>query len=198
MGSPTTNFLQHNPTAANQEADSTYVVDATRTGGLVTNQLVPSVWLNKILFQVSTFIAAFAQMMVNKGYTVLDSNLSTLATALANVVTLNDWTKGSTSYGFWEKSPSGKITQWGTIITSSSGHSVPVTFPTPFTNLASISIVVSPYMPASVSPNTKHMAEVDAGDSGSTPVSLTGFGVQSFDLGGSTVSDTVFWQAVGY
>src|SRR5487761_1455215 len=84
------NFLQHNPTAANQEDDSTYAGDSTRTGGIGVDQIMPSPWMNKIWYQSSTFIAAFAGALANKGYNLSDANLSTLEAVLANVLTTAD------------------------------------------------------------------------------------------------------------
>jgi hypothetical protein len=88
----TTNFLQHNPSESNQETDATYLGDATRTGGIATDQIMASTWMNKIWYQSSTFITAFANMMVNKGYTVLDTSLTNLTAAFASVLTLADVT----------------------------------------------------------------------------------------------------------
>lgn len=85
-----TNFLQHNPTAANQENDAQYNADSLRTGGIGTDAILPSEWLNKIWYQSSTFVAAFTQMMSNKGYTMLDADVNALAAQLANVITNAD------------------------------------------------------------------------------------------------------------
>jgi hypothetical protein len=106
-----TNFLQHNPSETNQENDATYAADSIRTGGIGTNEILPSVWLNKVWFQSSTFIAAFCNAMVTKGYTLLDSNLATLATVLANVLTLADSTFSFATNGY-VKFPGGLIIQW--------------------------------------------------------------------------------------
>lgn len=88
--SGTSNFLQHNPTAANQEIDSVYVTDSTRQGGISVDQIMSSEWMNKVWYQSSTFIAAFAGALANKGYTLSDANLSTLEAVLANVLTNAD------------------------------------------------------------------------------------------------------------
>jgi len=88
MGS--TNILQFNPTQANQETDSEYLVDSTRTGGAGVDALWPSVSANKTLYQISTLSAAFAQALANKGYTISDANLGTLTAVLANVLTTAD------------------------------------------------------------------------------------------------------------
>lgn len=80
----TSNFLQHNPSAANQENDATYNSDTTRTGGIGVDQILPSVWLNKVWFQASTFIAALANVIANfgSGYTITDTSISALETQL--------------------------------------------------------------------------------------------------------------------
>lgn len=87
---PGTNFLQFNPTQANQETDAQYLVDALRTGGYSLDAIVPSVLLNKATFQASTWIAAMGQMMANKGFTVSDANLATLTAVLTSIITTVD------------------------------------------------------------------------------------------------------------
>lgn len=84
------NFLQFNPGAANQETDSQYAADAQRTGGFIANQLLPSRLANKILYQVIQFIYAFAQMMAAKGYVMADTDAGALQTVLSNVRTNAD------------------------------------------------------------------------------------------------------------
>lgn len=102
--SGTTNFVEHNPTNANQENDATYQADATRSGGIVLNQALPSVWLNKVWTQSSRMATALALMLVNKGYSPVDgttpqtnnTSFSTattnLAAVLANILTFADLT----------------------------------------------------------------------------------------------------------
>lgn len=85
-----TNFLQFNPTQANQETDAEYAVDTTRTGGAGVGAEWPSNSANKTLYQGSTFYAAFAQMMANKNFVMSDANLGTLTAVLANVLTTAD------------------------------------------------------------------------------------------------------------
>lgn len=80
-----TNFLQWNPGGANQESDAAYSADVLRTGGATTGAIWGSPVANKQMYQAAIFITAFAQMMVNKGYTVLDSNFANLVAALTNV-----------------------------------------------------------------------------------------------------------------
>src|SRR5882762_3740852 len=89
-----TNFLQHNPTEANQDSDAQYLVDNTRTQGLGVDEIVPSIWMNKILYQISTFVAAFGQMMSNKGYNMSDADINVLEGVLANIITNADTKPG--------------------------------------------------------------------------------------------------------
>jgi hypothetical protein len=89
-----TNFLQHNPTEANQDTDGQYLVDNSRTAGLGVDQIVPSIWMNKVLYQVSTFVAAFAQTLSNKGYNCSDADINALEAVLANVITNADTKPG--------------------------------------------------------------------------------------------------------
>lgn len=86
----TTNFLQWNPSAINQKNDAGYVADSQRTGGIGSGQLDPSQTDNKFRFQVTTFIAAFCQALVAKGYTTSDAVLATLVTVLGNIMTQAD------------------------------------------------------------------------------------------------------------
>lgn len=88
MGS--TNFLQWNPAQQNQESDSAYLSDPQRVGGAPNGTPFPSVTSNKLFYQVSTGITALMQMMSNKGFTVDDTNISTLAATLAAIQTTAD------------------------------------------------------------------------------------------------------------
>ena len=85
-----TNFLQHNPTLANQQTDAQYAAEATRTGGIALDQLLASPWLNKVWYQSSTFVAALAGALAAKGYPTSDANLSVLEAVLAHLITTND------------------------------------------------------------------------------------------------------------
>ena len=87
----TSNFQDHNPALTNTESDATYATDALRTGGIATNNTLPSPWLNKIWRQSSVFCAAFGDMMAAKGYTVSDAVRSTLAGVLTNIMTAADF-----------------------------------------------------------------------------------------------------------
>jgi len=83
----TTNFLPFNPGAVNQENDATYAADALRNGGIPTDALFPSPLGNKMFFQWSQFIAAFAGMLADKNYSTSDANLANLKAVLANILT---------------------------------------------------------------------------------------------------------------
>lgn len=85
-----TNFLQWNPTSANQENDAAYLADSLRSGGAPVDALLPSATFNKLVYQVSTCVTALMQMMANKGFTVADANLGTLTSVLANFITTAD------------------------------------------------------------------------------------------------------------
>lgn len=88
-----TNFIQQNPGAANQETDAQYQADTLTTGGIGVDAILPSKWLNKLYYQCTTFVAAFAQMMANKGYAMSDANIANLEAVLANVLTTADTKK---------------------------------------------------------------------------------------------------------
>ena len=83
----TTDFIQFNPAAINQESDAQYLADSQRAGGYGVNNTVPSPLLNKFSYQTSTFCAAFCQMMAAKGYSTSDADVNVLAAVLANVIT---------------------------------------------------------------------------------------------------------------
>jgi len=95
-----TNFLQWNSTQANQESDSAYLADSQRTGGAPTGVEFPSATANKLFYQVSTFIAALSNSLVSKGYSPMDSNISSLQGVLANIVTFADLKPNLTSVSF--------------------------------------------------------------------------------------------------
>ncbi len=84
------NFIQQNPSTANQETDAQYQADSLTTGGIGVDAILRSSWLNKYFYQQSTFVAAFCQMMANKGYALSDASITTLEAVLANVLTNAD------------------------------------------------------------------------------------------------------------
>jgi len=84
------NFIQFNPGSVNQESDAAYAADTLRSGGITTNAIIPSVLLNKVLYQASTYIDAQAAAFAAKGYTVQDTVLATLTGVMGNVLTRAD------------------------------------------------------------------------------------------------------------
>ena len=84
------NFLQWNPTQSNQEDDAAYSADALRSGGAPTNAIFPSPTANKAFYQWSIFVAAFAAMLADKGYTLSDADFVNLKTVLSNILTQAD------------------------------------------------------------------------------------------------------------
>ena len=86
----TTNFLQFNPSQANQETDAAYLTDSVRTSGAGVDGIWPSDSANKTLYQASTMVAALAQMLANKGFSVSDANYAALVTQLGNILTTAD------------------------------------------------------------------------------------------------------------
>ena len=86
----TTNFQQFNPNGANMETDAQYSADALRAGGLANPSIFASALGNKLFYQTTTFIAAFAEALATKGYAKTDASLANLAAQLANVKTLAD------------------------------------------------------------------------------------------------------------
>jgi hypothetical protein len=92
----TTNFQQFNPPASNQETDAQYTADSQRSGGLTSGAIFPSNLGNKVLYQITTFIAALSQSLAAKGYSPVDGAASpstavaNLQSVLANLVTQVD------------------------------------------------------------------------------------------------------------
>lgn len=98
-----TNIQQFNPTAANQENDTTYTGDSQRVNGVATDAIIPSASINKSRYQVSTVAAALALALSNKGYVISDGSpgavplsggqsaaVTNLAAVLANILTNAD------------------------------------------------------------------------------------------------------------
>lgn len=80
------NFVQFDKNAANIKTDAAYAGSTEQLNGFVTG-IASSSTTNKALYQVSTFVAAFAQVLANQGYTVSDSNITSLQTVLSNLCT---------------------------------------------------------------------------------------------------------------
>ncbi len=87
---PSTNFIQFNPTQSNQETDAAYAADALRIAGAQVDNIFQSPLANKMFYQFSTFITAFCNMLVIKGFSPNDANLTALTTLLGNVLTTAD------------------------------------------------------------------------------------------------------------
>jgi hypothetical protein len=166
----TSNFLQHDSDKNNIQNDGDFLASATRTGGFVSGQ-APSVYFNKLLYQLSTMIAALGQAMANKGYTVADTTLATLTTALENIMTLadmGDYTTNAEMVAYvasqipvidftavkatngYQKLPGGLILQWGKYpndITSETPVSIsfPIAFPAACLNFTATAINADSY-----------------------------------------------------
>jgi len=77
-----TNFLEWNPTEANQESDSTYLTDTQRLNGIAVDDIMPSARMNKMFRQWSVMCAALGQMLAINGYSTSDASTATLAATL--------------------------------------------------------------------------------------------------------------------
>lgn len=86
----TTNMLQWNPTASNQENDAAYLADSQRTGGATNPSVFQSVLANKLFYQVTTYLTALFTAFSNKGFSTSDLNLGTLTAQCANFLTTAD------------------------------------------------------------------------------------------------------------
>lgn len=85
------NFKQFDSTKNNMQTDSAYELSSYRKSGAVAGR-APSATHNKLYYQTSTFIAAFAAMMAAKGYEMSDSDITALQANLAYVMTAADMT----------------------------------------------------------------------------------------------------------
>ncbi len=72
----TTNILRFNTDLANLESDAAFNADAMRTGGLAAG-VAPSNFHNKLFLQMNSVVAALAQSLVSKGYTIEDGSAGT-------------------------------------------------------------------------------------------------------------------------
>lgn len=87
----TTNALQWNPTAANQETDVQYSADSQRAGGATNPSVFEAELANKLFFQLSTYVTALFQAFAAKGFTTSDSNINTLTATCSNFLTTSDF-----------------------------------------------------------------------------------------------------------
>ena len=84
-----TNFLQFDPIKNNMLSDMVYQASSFRQQGAMTGIASASAH-NKLFYQLSTMVAALAQMMENKGYNIEDTSIATLVTELSNIMTRAD------------------------------------------------------------------------------------------------------------
>jgi len=96
----TTNLLQWNPTAANQENDAAYLADSQRSGGATNPSLFDATLANKLFYQMSTFLAGLFTAFANKGFSTSDANLATLTAQCANFLTTADLPTGLQYLGY--------------------------------------------------------------------------------------------------
>lgn len=77
------------------------------------------------------------------GYYATGISTTGVPTCVALPVSSSGFSSGGTSLasGFWVKDPTGHIHEWGAVNTDLNGGRVSVTFPTPFTSAASVSVV---------------------------------------------------------
>jgi hypothetical protein len=83
------NFQIFNPLKNNQKSDAAYESDTMRSGGAVSG-VFPAATFNKMMYQLSVFIYAFAESLKTKGYEVEDTDVATLIAVFAEVLTLAD------------------------------------------------------------------------------------------------------------
>ena len=74
-----TNFLQFNPTSANQDDDAAYTADPLRSGGITLDAVMSSPLANKLFYQLSTMALAIANAMVAAGQNAQDASAATLS-----------------------------------------------------------------------------------------------------------------------
>jgi len=204
----TSNFLVHDSDKNNIQNDGDFLASATRTGGFVSG-VAPSVYFNKLLYQLSTMIAALGQAMANKGYTVADTTLSTLTTALENIMTLADMTDYPTNSEMvayvasqipvidftnlkatngYQKLPGGLMLQWGHYNSSISSETViTVNFPYTFTSCLNAQITGK-----ASSIVADFWMQVDSFNSTTMTVRS-----QNFEYAGPGHIDGFYWFAIG-
>ena len=98
----------------------------------------------------------------------------------------NGWSSGSNASGYWEKSPTGRITQWSNSV-SITGHPSPVSFPISFTNASSISVQINEIE----TDGTYYEIYLDSGN----PPTVSEFTVAGVGFSGVV---SFCWFAIGY
>lgn len=86
----TTNVLQWNPNANNQETDAQYSADSQRLSGASSPSVFGSELGNKVFYQLTTYVLGLFQALANKGYNTVDSNLPGIINACSNLLTNAD------------------------------------------------------------------------------------------------------------
>jgi hypothetical protein len=95
-----TNLLQWNPSAANQENDTAYAADSQRAGGATNPSVFPSILANKLYYQLSTYMTALFTAFANKGFSTSDASLATLTAQCMNFLTTADVKPGITTVSY--------------------------------------------------------------------------------------------------
>lgn len=81
-----TNILQFDPSATNMLSDADYTSSTSRTGG-VGSGLAQSALHNKLFYQTSTVCLGIAQALANLGYTINDSSVAGITSAVSKAFT---------------------------------------------------------------------------------------------------------------
>jgi hypothetical protein len=203
------NFLQWNPTSANQETDAEYNSDAQRTGGAPVGSEFPSATGNKLFYQVSTMVAALAAFVVNQGYAAQDANLTTLTKNLTDAITalINSLITAAlapigvfsaASPGYVKIPGTTLILQWGLVdfgTTEPEGQYGPYSFPIAFPNAClNISLTtLTPEQPGSVNSGDNVIMISQA-----YQPTTSQFYVWNNQIAGTNATRGFYWFAVGY
>lgn len=89
MATGSNDIKQFNVAKSNMLTTPDYNVDTDRLNGF-TQGIARSIAMNKVLYQVSTMCAALGEAMASKGYVISDTNIQTLISVLANIMTEAD------------------------------------------------------------------------------------------------------------
>lgn len=86
MGS--SNFVQFNSTKSNMASDAVYDGGSFQLNGVPLAGLADPLGHNKLFYQLSTFVTAFAQVLANEGYTVSDSSITALEAVITSALAM--------------------------------------------------------------------------------------------------------------